>query len=132
MAEPLRVGKPIIRVGKHIVDMDELAFEQRAATCVFALRHDGKVLDVLHEFTRETICLGTVEHPIPLPRDGGTVGLTNTSSRLNKCLQYRLQIERRAADDLEHVGGRGLLLQGLAKFIEQARVLYGDDCLSGE
>ena len=35
-------------------------------------------------------------------------------------------------DDLEHVGGRGLLLQRFAQLVEQPRVLDGDDGLSGE
>jgi len=43
-----------------------------------------------------------------------------------------LQIEARAADDLEHVGGGGLLLQRLAQLVEQARVLNGNEGLSGE
>ncbi len=30
--------------------------------------------------------------------------------------QHRLQVERRAADDLEHVGGRGLLIERFAQF----------------
>ena len=46
--------------------------------------------------------------------------------------EHRLQIEGRAADDLEHVGGRGLLLQRFAQLVEQARVLDGDDGLGGE
>ena len=43
------------------------------------------------------------------------------------------------ADDLEHFGGRGLLLQGLAQLararlhlLEQPHVLYGDHSLVGE
>src|SRR5262245_39680067 len=36
------------------------------------------------------------------------------------------------ADDLEHVGRRGLLLQRFPQLIEQPRVLDGDDGLSGE
>ena len=35
-------------------------------------------------------------------------------------------------DDLQHFGGRGLLLQRLAQFVEQAGVLDGDDGLGGE
>jgi hypothetical protein len=53
--------------------------------------------------------------------------------------KHRLQIERRAADDLQHVGGRGLLLQRLLRgrasrlhLVEQAHVLDGDDGLIGE
>src|SRR5262245_63779808 len=44
----------------------------------------------------------------------------------------RLQIKCRAADDLEHIGGGGLLLQRFAQFVEQAGVLNGNDRLSGE
>ena len=46
--------------------------------------------------------------------------------------QHRLQIEGRAADDLEHVGGGGLLLQRFAQLVEQARVLDGDDGLAAK
>ena len=42
------------------------------------------------------------------------------------------QVEGRAADHLEHVGGGGLLLQQLAQFAEQPRVLDGDHGLVGE
>jgi hypothetical protein len=34
-----------------------------------------------------------------------------------------LQIKSRAADDLEHFGGGGLLLQGFPQLTEQLRVL---------
>ena len=52
--------------------------------------------------------------------------------RLDQRVQHGLQIEGRAADDLEHVCGRGLLLQQFAQLVEQARVLDGDDGLRGE
>src|SRR5262249_14100801 len=47
-------------------------------------------------------------------------------------LEYRLQLARRTADDLQHLGGRRLLLQRFAQLVEQASVLDGDDGLSGE
>jgi hypothetical protein len=43
-----------------------------------------------------------------------------------------LQIEGRAADQLEHIGRGGLLLQRLAQLVEQAGIFNGDDCLGGE
>ena len=52
--------------------------------------------------------------------------------RFDKRLQHRLQIESRAADDLEHVGGGGLLLQRFAQLVEQPRVLDGDHGLIGK
>ena len=35
-------------------------------------------------------------------------------------------------DDAQHVGGGGLLLQRLPQFVQQPRVLDGDDGLGGE
>ena len=68
-----------------------------------------------------------------------TVEMTSEASRLAKpaaistsVVEHRLQIECRAADHLEHVGGGGLLLQRFAQLVEQARVLDGDDGLVGE
>ena len=63
------------------------------------------------------------------------VALSASQSRaaeFDQRLQHRLQIEGRAADDLEHVGGGGLLLQRFAQLVEQPRVLDGDDGLGGE
>src|SRR5258705_13288686 len=51
---------------------------------------------------------------------------------LDECLHYGLQIERRAADDLQHIGGRGLLLKRFAQFFQQSRILDGDYGLVGE
>ena len=61
-----------------------------------------------------------------------TFRLAQARRGLDKGIEHRLQIEGRSADDLEHVCGGGLLLQGFAQLVEQARVLYGDDGLRGE
>src|SRR5690348_17150058 len=50
----------------------------------------------------------------------------------DKRVQYGLQIECRAADDLKHVSGGSLLLERLAQLVQQPRVLDGDDGLSSE
>ena len=52
--------------------------------------------------------------------------------RFHQRVENSLQIESGAADDLEHVGGRRLLLQRFAQFVEQPRVLDGDDGLGSE
>ena len=52
--------------------------------------------------------------------------------RLDQCVQYRLEIERRPADDLEDVGGRGLLLKKFTQLVEQPRILDRDDGLGGK
>src|SRR4029450_11390555 len=43
-----------------------------------------------------------------------------------------MQIECRAADDLEHISGSSLLLERFAQFIKQASVLDSDHGLVGE
>jgi hypothetical protein len=60
------------------------------------------------------------------------IGVAQPHRGFNQRVEHRLQIEGRAADHLEHVGGRRLLLQRLAQLVEQARVLYGDDGLLSE
>ena len=46
--------------------------------------------------------------------------------------EYWLQIAGRGADDAQHIGGGGLLLERLAKFVQQPRVLDGDHSLVRE
>ena len=67
-----------------------------------------------------------------LASDRCHVGFAQPRRRFDQRVEHGLQIERRAADDLEHVGGGGLLLQRFAQFVEQPRVLDGDDGLRGE
>ena len=64
---------------------------------------------------------------------------TNPSGAFDDCVQYRLHVGRRAADDAEHFGRSRLMLQSLAQFgialldfLEEPYVFNGDDCLRGE
>jgi hypothetical protein len=84
---------------------------------------------VLHPFARKTIIRALPIH-VPLrQQDAAPVSHTKASRRLDKRVKHGLQIERRATDDLEHVSGGGLLLQRVAQFVEQPRVLDGNDGL---
>ena len=65
-------------------------------------------------------------------REIGLVCTAKPRGRLDKRVEHRLQIERRPADDLQHVGGGGLLLQGFAQLVEQAGVLDRDDGLAAK
>ena len=63
----------------------------------------------------------------------------NRAADLTSVSSTVLQIERRAADDLEHVGCGGLLLQRLGQvaraslyFVEQPRILDSDHRLVGK
>ena len=112
--------------------MNDLAFEQSPTGNGPALRHNRHVFDQFNEFRRESVGLPTEEHPVLLPGDRGLVGVAQPGGRFDERLQHGLEVEGRAADDLEHVGGRGLLLQRFAKLVEQPCVLDGDDRLLGE
>ena len=65
-------------------------------------------------------------------RNADHVRLAQPRRRFDQRIEHRLQIEGRAADDLEHVGGGGLLLQRFAQLVEQPRVLDGDDGLAAK
>ena len=47
-------------------------------------------------------------------------------------IEYRFKIARRGVDDLQHFGGGGLLLQRLARFGQQPRILHRDHRLRGK
>ena len=55
------------------------------------------------------------------------LSVTDAHRILQHRLEHRLQLTGGAADDLEHVGGCGLLLKRFAQFVEQPRVLDRDD-----
>ena len=68
----------------------------------------------------------------PRTMDGCAVSFTKLRRRFDKRVEHDLQIEGRAADDLQYVCSRGLLLQRFAQLVEQPRVLDRDDGLGGE
>jgi len=58
--------------------------------------------------------------------------LAKSHGVLQHRLEHRLQLAGRARNDLQHIGGRGLLRQRLAQLVKQARVLDGDEGLRSE
>src|SRR5262249_57646023 len=75
--------------------------------------------------------LNTVDFVVT-PRQPRVVRFAQPYRRLNQGVEDGLQVEGRAADDLENVGGGGLLLQRFTQLAEQTRVLDGDDGVRGE
>src|SRR5262249_61136265 len=65
-------------------------------------------------------------------RKSRPVGLAQPCRRLDQRIEHRLKIERRAADDLKHIGCGGLLLERLTQFILQPNVLDRGDGLGRE
>jgi hypothetical protein len=87
---------------------------------------------VLFEFRRIAVTrnegIGVAFRPV----NGCTVGIAQLSSRSDQRVEHCLKVEGRAADNLQDIGGSGLLLKGFAQLIEQPGVLDGDDSLGGE
>ena len=94
---------------------------------------------MVHKLSGEADRLRAIETSVSLARDGCLIGFTEPRRGFDERLQHGLQIEGRAADNFQHVGGCGLLLQRfgqvvgtLAQFPKQPRVFYRDDGLLGE
>ena len=107
---------------------------KRPATRLVVDLHDGALM--LFEHAKARRAGKTFADPA---MDDDDIGLAQAGCGLRKGVEHLLQVEGRAADHLEHVGGRGLLLQGfgeilgaLLQFVEQPRILDGDDGLVGE
>src|SRR5262245_43275273 len=66
---------------------------------------------------------------VPL-QDRRVIGVAKSCSRLNKRVENPRQIEGCTANDFEHVGRSGLLLERLPQLVEQTRVLDSDDGLA--
>jgi len=72
-------------------------------------------------------------------RDPSAIGAAKPGGRFDDCVQHRLHIGGRAADDVEHVAGRGLVFErffevvraGL-QFAKQPRVLDRNHSLVGK
>src|SRR5262249_24598625 len=64
--------------------------------------------------------------------DGRVMRIAQARCRLDQRIEYFLHVERRPADDLQNIGGSGLLFQGLAELVEQAGVLNSDNGLAGK
>src|SRR5580704_12273523 len=86
----------------------------------------------LFELWRQTIAGDTMIPSSFGKRNRRAFRTTQLRCRCNQRIEHLLQIECRAADNLENVGCGRLLLQRLSEFVEQPRVLDGDDGLGRE
>src|SRR5262249_2606038 len=124
-------SKQVLGISSHIFDMNRPTLESGARSGsvpsgskrsareeLSALRGHIESSDQIKELTIEA-------------EDECLIRLAQPCRRLDQRVEHGLKIESRAADDLEHVGGGGLLLKRFAQLVEQANVLDGDDGLAG-
>ena len=93
--------------------------------------NDGFTAPLLHMRCRSIHRDGPKPPALAKPHDP-ELCLADARGVLQHGLEHRLQLARRTADDVENLGGRGLLLQRLAQLVEEPGVLDGDDRLGGE
>src|SRR5215831_3905017 len=118
--------------------MNDFAFEQDAARYRSTVDTGWVTYVELGPFLGISIGSFEVESFARRSTYGNRVRLAKARRRLDQPVQHRLQVEGGPADDLEHVGGRGLLLQrfaqvgrALAQFPQQSCVLNCDHRLFG-
>src|SRR6516164_5062654 len=137
---PLRdTSHRIFWIGLNIGDMNRLAFQQNASGDRAAIRFDRTVFHALLKLGRDAVaCDVKKTHPLRTA-NGRHVRIAQTRDRFDQRVKHRLQIEGRTADDFQHFGRRGLLLERFAKFagalllgLEQPHVLDRDRRLIGE
>src|SRR5206468_12808401 len=108
-AQPLRFHEGVVSVILYIRNVNHDPFEQCPPNGRASIRYDGHSSDIIHEFVRIAEALGSKKYTVFLAGNGGLVGFAEPSRRFNERLQHALQIERRAANNLENIGGRRLL-----------------------
>ncbi len=132
-AELARFDQTVVRVGLRIEDMDRRLFLQRAADGATAPGPDRRALHQFHQRGRHAVVrLHAKEAIVGRARDVSHVGLAQPHRRFDQRVEHRFEIEGRAADDFQHVGGGGLLLQRFAQLAEQTGILERNDALVRE
>src|SRR5262245_680956 len=89
-------------------------------------------LHALCDLGRKAVVRDVMIEAAPCNSDDGSICATESRRGLDQRVEHCLQIEGRTADDLEHVGGSGLLRERFTQLAEQPGVLDGDDCLGCE
>ena len=86
----------------------------------------------LGEWLRQAAHRDGAEHLAVVELQTAASGAAEAVRLFEDRVEHRREIAGRAVDDLQDLGGRGLLLQRLARLGDQPRVLDRDDRLVGE
>src|SRR5262245_13553095 len=130
--QSLNFAQVVFGVIQNVGDLKNLTLQQDSPGNTPSSRRKRKILNVFRKLGCVTVTRCGIKSSDSRAKNLSTIGLTQSGRRLHQRVEYRLQIEGRAAYNLEHVGGGGLLLQRFAQLVEQACVLDGDNGLVGE
>src|SRR5262245_12242242 len=98
--------------------MHSSPFKQRTTERRAAIGCDWNISHIINKFERKTIRFGAIKDSILLTSNNSLLGIAERRRRLNESLQHGVQVESRTADDLEHIGGSGLLLERLTELTQ--------------
>ena len=122
IAERCRFAEPVFRVGSGVGDMHCLALQRDPAGNRSPVGDERMLFDEcpklaggLLRFRREGNSCCYAVHLAIAAVDRAVAGVAEPGGRFGKGVEHRLQIEGRAADDLQHVAGRGLVFE---RFLE--------------
>ena len=93
------------------MDVNGLAFQHGAAGERAMVHWNRMTFQVRLIVASETVVCDALQKVALWARYTSCLRFAQARCRFDERLQHGLQIECRAADDLEHIGGRGLLLQ---------------------
>ncbi len=123
----------VFGVGKNIGNLNRLSLQHNAPDGSAAPGRPGLRPHVFKVLRGVTVARGGIVASVSgRTQNLGLIRLAQLRCRYDQCVEYCRQVESRAANHLEHVGGGGLLLQRFAQLAEQPRIFDGDNGLCGE
>src|SRR5215468_5031201 len=123
----------VFRISQNIGDSDSPAFLQGPPHYGPTACFNHNALKVVIGVSADAIARRKVIRAgVLLTHNRGHWRLAMSRRRHRQCVEHRLEIETRAANDLEYLGGGYLLLQRFAQLVKQPRVLDCDYRLIGK
>ena len=116
VAEPLRVAaalRELTDLGLHVGNVDSPRLQHTPTGDGASGEGQSELADRVYS---DGPMMGDEEESVACePEDGGILGLAEAARAGRHGVEYRLDVNRRAADDLEDLGGGRLLLEGLGE-----------------
>src|SRR5262245_1915200 len=129
----------VFRIGEHVRNVYNPALQRDTSRDSISAGGNRMLPHVFFQLRRVSVASRNAIDVAITKENEVVLRLAQPSCRLHERIEHRLQIEGRAADDLEHVSGHRLLLQSFGQisvpclhFLKQPRVLDRDDSLAGE
>src|SRR6516164_1541389 len=110
VGEPGSYSQPYLRICFGVHDMNGLALEYDPAGDRTTIRPERMLFHVLLLLRGKAVARDMMVGAVLGEPDGSPIRAAKACRRLGERVEHRLQIEGRAADDLQHVGGDRLLL----------------------